>query len=186
MSEPPITELLRRWSAGDRAALDALVPEVYQELRAAARARVARERAGVSLSPSDLVHETFLRMDGLVRISWQDRAHFLAVAARVMRRVLIDRARRRRAAKRGGAAEAVTLTDALAPQQELEIDVLALHDALERLSAHDPRQGEVVELRYFGGLTQEEIAEVLGVSVPTVKRDWRVARLWLRRELAPA
>jgi RNA polymerase sigma factor (TIGR02999 family) len=187
MAEPKqVTELLRRWSAGDRAALDELVPEVYQQLRAAARVRLASERAGHSLQPTDLVHETFLRIEGYDRISWQDRAHFLAVAARTMRRILIDRARRRRATKRGGPAEAITLTESLSPKQTIEVDVLALDEALERLTRQDPRQSQIVELRYFGGLTQEEIAEVLGVSVPTVKRDWRVARLWLRRELSPA
>jgi RNA polymerase sigma factor (TIGR02999 family) len=185
MTEPrQVTELLRRWSAGDRQALDELVPEVYQQLRVAARQRLANERAGHSLQPTDLVHEAFLRLNGYGRINWQDRAHFLAVAAGVMRRVLIDRARKRRAAKRGGPLDCVTLSESRAPEQSMEVDVLALNEALERLGRQDPRQCEIVELRYFGGLTHDEIAEVLGVSVPTVKRDWRVARLWLRRELS--
>lgn len=178
-----VTELLRRWSRGDSGALDQIVPELYQQLRAAARKRLANERAGHSLQPTDLVHEAFLRLDGYGRIDWQDRAHFLAVAARVMRRVLIDRARRRNAEKRGGPADAVTLTERGAPRESVEVEVLALHQCLERLAEQDPRQAEIVELRYFGGLTHEEIAGVLGVSVPTVKREWRVARLWLRREL---
>jgi len=176
-----LTELLVRWSRGDREALDALVPEVYQELRRAARARLANERAGHSLQPTDLVHEAFMRLEGYGRIAWKDRAHFFAVAARVMRRVLIDRARRRGAVKRGGPDRTVTLCEPRAPARSVDVDVFALGQALARLAERDPRQCEVVELRYFGGLSQEEIAEVLGISVPTVKRDWRVAKLWLRR-----
>jgi RNA polymerase sigma factor (TIGR02999 family) len=179
-----VTELLRRWSAGDRDALNALVPEVYQELRRAARVRLANEHGGHSLQPTDLVHEAFVRLDGYARVSWRDRAHFYAVAARIMRRFLIDRARRRGAAKRGGPAHTVTLTESRAPRQSVNVNLLSLNDALDRLAKQDPRQCEVVQLRYFGGLTHGEIAEVLGISVPTVKRDWRVARLWLRRELS--
>lgn len=179
-----VTELLKRWSSGDRDALYALVPEVYQELRRAARVRLANERDGHSLQPTDLVHEAFVRLDGYARISWRDRAHFYAVAARIMRRFLIDRARRRGAAKRGGLAHTVTLTESRVAGQSVDVDLLALNDALDRLAKQDPRQCEVVELRYFGGLTHGEIAEVLGISVPTVKRDWRVAKLWLRRELS--
>jgi len=181
-----LTELLVRWSRGDREALDALVPEVYQELRRAARVRLANERAGHSLQPTDLVHEAFMRLEGYGRIAWKDRAHFFAVAARVMRRVLVDRARRRGAAKRGGPQRTVTLSESRSPARSMDVDVLALSQALARLAERDPRQCEVVELRYFGGLSQEEIAEVLGISVPTVKRDWRVAKLWLRRELSAA
>jgi RNA polymerase sigma factor (TIGR02999 family) len=132
------------------------------------------------------VHEVFLRLDGVGRVSWQDRAHFMAVAARVMRRVLIDRARRRRAAKRGGPADAVTLSESRSPVEAVEVDVVALDEALDRLAVLDVRQSKVVEMRCFGGLTHVEIAEVFGVSVPTVKRDWRVARLWLRRALSAA
>jgi RNA polymerase sigma factor (TIGR02999 family) len=187
MPEPrELTELLLRWSRGEREALEALLPAVYHELRRAARAKLARERSGHSLQPTDLVHEAFMRLEGYERISWQNRAHFYAVAARVMRQVLIDRARKRRAVKRGGPERTVTLTDSGSPTQSQDVDVLALHQALTRLGERDPRQCEVVELRYFGGLSQEEIAAVLGVSVPTVKRDWRVAKLWLRRELAPS
>jgi RNA polymerase sigma factor (TIGR02999 family) len=181
-----LTELLLRWSRGDREALDALIPEVYQELRRAARVRLANERAGHSLQPTDLVHEAFMRLEGYGSIAWKDRAHFFAVAARVMRRVLVDRARKRGAIKRGGAERTVTLTEPRAPARSVDVDVLALNQALSRLAERDPRQCEVAELRYFGGLSQEEIAEVLGISVPTVKRDWRVARLWLRRELSAA
>jgi RNA polymerase sigma factor (TIGR02999 family) len=179
-----VTELLRRWSAGDADALNALIPEIYQQLRRAARARLWKERAGHSLQPTELVHEVFVRLDGHAGISWRDRAHFYAVAARMMRRVLIDRARSRKAQKRGGDLHTVTLTEARAPRQSMNVDVLALSEALDHLAEKDPRQCEVVELRYFGGLDQEEIAEVVGISVATVKRDWGVAKLWLRRELS--
>lgn len=178
-----LTELLTRWSAGDRAALDALIPKVYQELHRVARARLANERAGHSLQPTDLVHEAFLRLDGCERISWQDRTHFYAVASRVMRRVLVDRARRRKAAKRGGDAGTLTLVESRVPGRTLDVDLLALDQALDRLGRLDDRQCQVVEMHYFGDLTHEQIAGVLGVSVSTVKRDWRVARLWLRRAL---
>jgi RNA polymerase sigma factor (TIGR02999 family) len=179
-----LTELLKRWRGGDREALNALIPEVYQELRRAARARLARERAGHSLQPTDLVHEVFVRLDGYARISWRDRAHFYAVAARVMRRVLIDRARRRDAARRGGGEETVALIESGATGKGRDVDLVALDEALERLAQQDPRQCDIVEMKYFGGLSQEEIAGVLEISVPTVKRDWRVAKLWLRRELS--
>jgi len=185
MTQPlELTELLTRWSGGDRAALDALLPKVYQELRRVARARLANERPDHSLQPTDLVHEAFLRLDGYGQVSWRDRAHFYAVAARVMRRVLIDRARRRGAAKRGKAAQLVTLAESRTRARVVDVDLVHLDEALGRLAEMNSRQCQVVELRYFGGLTHEEIAEVLEVSVPTVKRDWRVARLWLRRELA--
>ncbi len=176
-------DLLARWSQGDETALDQLVVRLYAELRRIARSQLRKERKGHSLEPNALVHEAFLRLDGYKDISWQGRAHFLAVASRVMRRVLVDHARRRNAAKRGGAPIRVTLTDVAAPRESTDADLIALNDALERLEDTDPRQCRVVEMHYFGGLSYAEIAAVLGVSEPTVKRDWRVARLWLRRAL---
>ena len=182
----PLTELLARWGAGDREALDQLIPAVYQELRRVARAHLARERPGHTLQPTALVHEVYLRLGSYERISWLDRAHFFAVASRIMRRVLVDQARRRAAAKRGGSATRVTLTELHGTGRSMEVDILALHEALTLLEEKDARQCGVVEMRYFGGLDYEEIADVLGVSVPTVKRDWRVAKLWLRRVLSAA
>jgi RNA polymerase sigma-70 factor (ECF subfamily) len=177
-------DLLHRWRQGDDAALEALMERLYADLRRQARVQLARERAGHTLEPTALVHEVFLRLGSYQQISWQGRAHFLAVASRAMRRVLVDHARRRNAAKRGAAPVRVTLTDVASPRESTEIDLIALNDALEKLEQKDPRQCRVVEMHYFGGLSYEEIAAVLGVSQPTVKRDWRVARLWLRRALA--
>jgi RNA polymerase sigma factor (TIGR02999 family) len=178
-----LTALLRRWNQGDRAALDALVPAVYDELRRLARVQLANERAGHTLQPTALVHEVFLRLGSYERISWQDRAHFFAVASRIMRRVLVDHARKRRAAKRGGSATQVTLTDVGVRVPSQDVDLIALDQALQQLEEKDARQCSIVEMRYFGGLEHKEIAEVLEISVPTVKRDWRVAKLWLRRAL---
>jgi RNA polymerase sigma factor (TIGR02999 family) len=180
------TELLALWGEGRRDALDELVPFVYSELRRLARAQLARERLGHTLQPTALVNEVFLRLGSYQRIPWQDRAHFFAVAARIMRRVLVDHARRRRAAKRGGKQEPITLSESHVQGKPLNVDLIALDEALDRLEKKDARQSTVVEMRYFGGLSDEEIAEALGTSVPTVKRDWRVAKLWLRRELSTA
>jgi RNA polymerase sigma factor (TIGR02999 family) len=181
-----ITELLALWGDGRRDALDDLVPVVYSELRRLARAQLARERFGHTLQPTALVNEVYLRLGSYQRISWQDRAHFFAVAARIMRRVLVDHARKRRAAKRGGPADPITLSESHLRGEPLNVDLVALDEALGRLEKKDARQSSIVEMRYFGGLSDEEIAEVLGTSVPTVKRDWRVAKLWLRRELSTA
>jgi RNA polymerase sigma factor (TIGR02999 family) len=180
----PITQVLARWGEGHRDALDDLVPAVYSELRRLARAQLAKERLGHTLQPTALVNEVFLRLGSYQRISWQDRSHFFAVAARIMRRVLVDHARKRRAAKRGGPAEPVTLSESHLPGAPLNVDLLALDEALERLEKKDARQSSIVEMRYFGGLSDEEIAEVLGTSAASVKRDWRVAKLWLRRALS--
>jgi RNA polymerase sigma factor (TIGR02999 family) len=177
-------DLLDRWREGDDAALEPLVERLYSDLRRLARAQLARERAGHTLEPTALVNEVFLRLGSYREISWQGRAHFLAVASRAMRRVLVDHARRRHAAKRGAAPVRVTLTDVASPQRSSETELIALNAVLEDLERKDPRQCRVVEMRYFGGLSYEEIAAVLGVAQPTVKRDWRVARLWLRRALA--
>jgi RNA polymerase sigma factor (TIGR02999 family) len=183
-----VTELLQAWSAGDRAALDALLPVVYDELRRQARGALAREGVGHTLQPTALVHEAYLRLVGQREAHWEGRTQFFAVAAQLMRRVLVDRARRRRAAKRGGGARHVTLADADAAAAEAGgeggVDVLALDDALTRLAALDPEKARLVELRYFAGMSIPEAAAALGVSPATVGRQWAVARLWLRRELA--
>ena len=160
---------------------------VHEELRRIARRCVAGERPGHSLQATALVNEAYLRLVDVQRVHWQNRAHFLAMAARMMRRILVDHARGRLAEKRGGTMQRVTLGDAGAePSAHDGLEVLALHEALERLAALDPEQARLVELRYFGGLGIEETAEALGVSAATVKREWAVARAWLRRELEGA
>jgi RNA polymerase sigma factor (TIGR02999 family) len=185
-----VTGLLIAWSEGDRAALDALLPVVYAELRRQARRALRREAAGHTLQPTALVHEAYLRLVDQRPTRWQSRAQFFGVAARCMRQVLVDAARTRRAAKRGGGARPVTLGDAegvaAAPAAGVEagVDVLALDAALARLAALDPDQARLVELRYFAGLTLDDTAATLGVSPATVSREWTVARRWLRRELA--
>lgn len=181
--QAPVTELLRAWSGGDEAALGALLPLVEAELRRLARAYMARERLGHTLQTTALVNETYLRLIGARQVSWEDRAHFLGISARLMRRVLIDHARTRRVQKRGGGAHKVPLDDAMAVTPAPDFDVLALDRALEALAAVDERKGRVIEMRFFGGMTVEETAEVLRVSPDTVKRDWRLAKLWLQREL---
>ena len=179
-----LTLLLTRWGAGDRDALDQLIPAAYQELRRLARVQLANEPPGHMLQPTAVVHEAFLRFGSYERISWQNRAHFFAVAARIMRRILVDHARKERAAKRGGSATTVTLSEGHDAAGSMDVDLLALDEALAQLARTDPRGCRIVEMRFFGGLDYEEIAEVLDVSVPTVKRDWRVAKLWLRRSLS--
>jgi len=179
-----VTELLRAWSDGDDAALEQLVPLMEAELRRLARGYMGRERHGHTLQTTALVNEAFLRLTDARQIRWQDRAHFLGISARLMRRVLVDYARRRGFHKRGGGAQHVTLDEALvmAPEDPA-LDVVALDRALEALAKSDARKSRVVELRFFGGLSVEETAEVLKVSTDTVKRDWRLAKLWLLREL---
>ena len=180
-----LTQLLARWEAGDQAALVELMPAVYNDLRRVANHHLAGERAGHTLAPTALVHEVYLRLGSYENISWQNRAHFFAMASKIMRRVLVDHARKRRAAKRGGDASAITLMESRQADGGLdEVDLIALDEALTQLEDIDERQSRIVQMRYFGGLKNDEIAEVLGVSVPTVKRDWAVARLWLRRALA--
>jgi RNA polymerase sigma factor (TIGR02999 family) len=178
-----VTGLLVAWRDGNPQALDELIPIVYAELRRIARQRLRGERSGHSLQPTALTHEAFLRLFGARQVDWQDRAHFFAVASQLMRRILVEHARNRGAAKRGGGATRVTLDEVDAPAESADVDVVALHEALARLEAVDPRQSRIVELRYFGGLSIEETAEVLGASPATIKRDWRVAKLWLRRAL---
>jgi RNA polymerase sigma factor (TIGR02999 family) len=179
-----ITQLLAAWSDGDRAALDVLAPLVEQELHHIAARYMAGERDEHVLQPTALVNEAYLRLVDWKNVRWQNRAHFFGVAAQLMRRVLVDFARSRRRAKRGGDEVRVTLTEAGdLPSRSRDADLEALDEALKRLEVLDPRQGRVVELRFFGGLSLEETAHVLGVSVGTVRRDWSLARAWLYREL---
>ncbi len=187
-----VTGLLQAWSAGDASAIDALFPIVYGELRQRAGRVLGRERQGHTLQPTALVHEAYLRLVDQKRVQWEGRSQFFAIAARVMRRVLVDHARARLAGKRGAGVQHVTLIDARldidaassASSADEAIDLLALDDALERLVAFDPRKARLVELRYFAGFSIPEAAEALGVSQATVIRDWNVARRWLHRELS--
>jgi RNA polymerase sigma factor (TIGR02999 family) len=178
-----VTQLLRAWSDGDERALDQLLPRVEAELRRLARGYMARERRGHTLQTTALVNEALIRLVDARRLRWQDRAHFLGISARLMRRVLVDHARRRGYQKRGGGAPRVALDDELAITPALDLDVLALDRALESLALVDERKSRVIELRFFGGLSVEETAEVLHVSAGTVERDCRLAKLWLLREL---
>lgn len=179
---PDITALLADLHSGDEAAVDAVLPLVYDELQALARGQLRHERAGHTLNPTALVHEAYVKLVGQ-DAAWENRAHFFGVASLAMRRVLVHYARRRAARKRGGGRAAVTLDEGAVGEAPPE-DLLALDEALTRLAALAERPAKVVELRFFGGLTQEETAEALGVSVPTVQRDWQTARAWLGRALA--
>jgi RNA polymerase sigma factor (TIGR02999 family) len=180
-----ITELLIAWSDGRSEALDALMPKVYADLRRVAAGYMRREAAGHPLQPTALVHEAYVRLVDQKHVQWRNRAHFFGVAANLMRRILVDDARRRRADKRGGDWERVTLIgDEAIAENHKEIDVLALHEALERLAAFDPQQERIVELRYFGGLTIDETAEVLGISAATIVREWTIAKAWLRADMS--
>ena len=181
-----VTDLLAAWSQGDRAALDCLVPLVYDELKRLAHHRMQGERPGHPLQTTALVNEAYLRLVDITRVRWQDRTHFFAVAAQAMRRILVEAARARDAQKRGGEFRFVALTEADAQTAEPSLDLLALDEALEALARADARKARVVELRFFGELSVEDTAEVLGVSTDTVVRDWKVARLWLMRELRRA
>jgi RNA polymerase sigma factor (TIGR02999 family) len=178
----PVTALLVRWKAGDQDALEALVPLVYKELRDIARRHLQRERPGHTLQSAALVHEAYMRLLDQRPFDTENRAHFLAVASRLMRQILVDYARSHGAAKRG-ADRKVDLDASLVLPQVRSADVVSLDDALRDLSNLDEQQGQIVELRFFGGLATEEIAEVLGVSASTVKRDWNVAKAWLTREM---
>lgn len=178
-----VTELLLAWSEGDEAALASLIPRVYAELHALAHHYMRAERPGRTMQTTALLHEAYLRLVDTRRMRWQSRSHFLAVAAQAMRRILIDAARARTSEKRGGDVLCVPLDgDVLAPERSAEL--LALDDALNELSIIDPRKSQVVELKYFGGLTEREVAAVLRVSPETVQRDWQVAKAWLLRELS--
>ena len=178
-----ITHLLKEWSAGDPQALDRLTPLVYEELHHQAAHYLRRERPGHTLQTSALIHEAYLRLIDAKDVHWQSRAHFFAIAANLMRRILVEHARRRDADKRGGSYVRVQFDEALAVADETDVDLLAIDEALDRLAVIDPQQARVVELRFFSGLSVEETATALGVSPKTVKRDWSVARAWLRREI---
>lgn len=182
-SQSEITQLLRAWGSGDERALERLTPAVYEELRRIARACMRGEGADNSLQPTALVHEAYLKLVDAKVAEWQDRAHFFAVSARLMRRIVVDAARARDAQKRGGGAVHCEINQSLDGAPIANDQILRLDDALEALGQLDPRKAQVVELRYFGGLSAEETAEVLKVSVPTVLRDWKLARSWLAREL---
>ena len=182
-SGPDVTALLLAWGAGDEQALHQLIPVVHDELHRIARACMAGERAGHSLQATALVNEAYLRLIGARHVNWQNRAHFLAMAARLMRRILVDFARSKQYQKRGGRAVKVTLTDDLALSAEPGRDLVALDDALEALAKIDERKSQVIEMRFFGGLSVKETAEALHVSPETVMRDWKLAKAWLLRQL---
>lgn len=195
-----VTQLLLQWRSGDEAALRSLLPLVYEELRVMARRHLNREHGPHTLQRTALVHEAFLRMVDQTQVNWESRSQFFGIASQMMRRVLVDHARRRGAAKRGGGARRLDIDDVLASEdadesaaqaggaapvsaQDETVDIEAIHDALERLEAFDPQQGKLVELRFFGGLSIQEAADVMGVSPATAKREWAIARAWLQREL---
>jgi RNA polymerase sigma factor (TIGR02999 family) len=178
-----VTRALVALSAGDSAAMDRLLPLVYDHLRRVAERELRRERAGHTLSPTALVHEAYLKLVQLDRITWEGRAHFFGAAASAMRRILISYARMHKAEKRGSGAERVPIEDVVLAARDRPADLLALDEALTRLAAAHPRQAQVVELRFFAGMEIEAVADALGVSAPTIKRDWTAARAWLNREL---
>src|SRR5262245_44405988 len=183
MAAGRVSALLQAWSAGDDRALEQLLPLVEAELRRLARAYMARERRGHTLQTTALVNEAFMRLVEARGVRWQDRAHFLGISARLMRRVLVDHARARGYQKRGGGAFKTTLNEALVVSPAPSLDLVALDRALEKLAAVDARKSRVVEMRFFGGMSVEETAEALHLSTDTIKRDWRLAKLWLLREL---
>ncbi|HEV2669190.1 MAG TPA: sigma-70 family RNA polymerase sigma factor [Blastocatellia bacterium] len=186
MNTPPpneITERLIAWGAGDRAALDQLFPVVYQELRRMAGNYLRQENPGHTLQPTALVHEAWLRLIDQARVNWRNRAQFFGVAAQMMRRILVDHAKAKHREKRGGEAVKLSLDVAINLSQEREADLLALDDALGELTRVDERKGRVVELRYFGGFSVEETAQILGVSPETVMRDWKMAKAWLYQQI---
>jgi RNA polymerase sigma factor (TIGR02999 family) len=178
-----VTQLLRDWSEGREEARNELLGLVYEPLRAIAERHLHREREGHTLQPTALVHELYLRFVDQRSVDWRDRTHFFAVAAQVMRRILVDYARRRKSDKRGGSLLPVTMTAALEAFSEENFDVIALDLALENLEAIFPQQAKIVELRFYGGLTIDETAEALGISAATISREWTMARAWLRRAL---
>ncbi len=178
-----VTGLLQAWGRGDEEALQKLMPLVYDQLHAAARRYMARERPGHTLQTTALIHETYLRLVDVKRVKWQNRAHFLAMCAQLMRRILVDFARARGYQKHGGAAPHVKLEETAVLTSEPDTDLIALDDALKRLAVLDPRKSKVVELRFFGGLGVKETAEVMKVSADTVMRDWKLAKVWLLRDL---
>lgn len=186
MSDPgEFTQLLSEWCNGNESALDRLVPMVYDELRHLASHYMRRERRGHLLQTTALVNEAYLRMLGREKVSCQTRSQFFAIAAQVMRRVLVDYARTQKRAKRGGAMEVLSLDDVIALSEDRAQELIAIDTALDSLAALDPRKGRVFELRYFGGMSVDEVSQTLSVSPETVARDWRMAKVWLRREIGP-
>ncbi|HEX6803461.1 MAG TPA: sigma-70 family RNA polymerase sigma factor [Terriglobales bacterium] len=179
-----VTQLLQEWRGGDRKALDALLPLVYNELRRVAHAQLRSERPDHTLQSAALVHEAYLRMIGANPPRWESRTHFFAVAAQLMRQILVDYARRHRAGKRGGSICKLSLNEAALTPHQPDVDVVALDDALHHLGEIDSRQSQIVELRFFGGLSLQEIANALQISSATVQREWTVARAWLHREMS--
>jgi len=183
-SSYPVTELLARWSNGDVSARDALVPLVYDELRKIARRCLASQRGDHTLQPTALVHEAYLRLARRDSLDWRDRVHFFAMAAQMMRQILVDHARKQAAAKRGGNAITLVIDEALVASKASNLDVLALDAAMTKLASLDPRQCQIVELRFFGGLSIEETAQVVNISPATTKREWATARLWLHQAMS--
>ena len=183
-SPPDVTQILKDWSDGDATAPEKLMPLVYEELRRLARGYLARERADHTLQATALVHEAYLRMVGETRLSWKDRAHFYGVAARLMRRILVDHARAHNAAKRGGLEQKLSLDEARDLPTKNAVELVALDGALKSFAHDYPRKSEVVEMKFFGGLDAKEISEVLQISEKTVLRDWNFAKLWLCRALS--
>jgi RNA polymerase sigma-70 factor, ECF subfamily len=186
MPRPPqnVTQLLIAWDSGDKEALDQLIPIVYDELRRQASRYLRRERAGHTLQTTALIHEAYLRLVDQRNVHWQNRAQFFGIAAQLMRRILVDHARTKHRAKRGGSGVRVSLTDATSITKDPDLDLVELDEALNRLAAIDEQQGKIVELRFFSGLNVEETAAALGISPATVKRDWSVAKAWLHREIS--
>lgn len=182
-ARPNITEVLERWSNGEQSALDELMPLIYKELRRLAGNYIRRERHDHTLQPTALINEVFVRLIDQHDIKWQNRAHFFGIAATLMRRILVDHARSHQAAKRGGGQYSLSLSKADRIARQPSVDLLAVHLALEELEELDPQQSRIVELRFFGGLTIEETAEVLGLGHATIEREWKMARSWLRHEL---
>jgi RNA polymerase sigma factor (TIGR02999 family) len=183
LSSKGVTQLLLDWSNGNQEAIDRLMPLVYDELRRLARHYMKRERPGHTLQTSALINEAYLRLVEQQNVSWKSRAHFFGISARLMRQILVDHARAHNNAKRGGDQQKVPLDEVASLNQGRSYEIVALDDALQTLASIDPQQGRIVELRFFGGLTIEETAEILGISHATVEREWSMARAWLRREM---
>ncbi|PWT95067.1 MAG: RNA polymerase subunit sigma-70 [Blastocatellia bacterium] len=184
-STQQVTELLTAWSSGDQTARDRLIPLVYEELHRLAHRYMKRESPGHTLQTSALVNEAFVKLVDQRDVRWRNRAHFFGIAAQLMRRILVDHARGRQTAKRGGGVHAISFDDGLYVSEKRSAEVVAIHEALEQLTKFDQRKGQIVELRFFGGLSIDETAEVLGVSPGTVMRDWTLAKAWLHREISP-
>ena len=180
--EKPVTALLADWGRGDRDALAQLLPLIYEDLRAIAEGHLRKERGNHTLQPTALVNETYLKLIGQ-HVSWQNRAHFFGVSAEIMRRILVDHARRKQAGKRGGGQQTISISEGIDWPDSRDLDVVALDEALTALAEFDPQQSRIIEMRFFAGLSVEETAEAIGVSPTTIKREWRVARAWLLREL---